>query len=98
MQYDGNEKHIVAKPIRSQGSREVSNREIWARVCFFYPQYTLQEASKLPRRDINLLLRTAEKIQAERFYELTQITAAPHTKKGQGVKQLTDYFRKKIDE
>lgn len=74
--------------------KELSKRSLYARVCYFYPQYDLQRASKLPQRDILLLLKTAEHIEAVRMLNLTQISAAPHTKKGAGVKKLTDHFKR----
>lgn len=90
-------KHIVAKPVRPVKDKEVSKRRIWASICYYYPQYTLQEASKLTRRDINLLLSTAKRLEAARMRNLVQIAAAPHTKKGEGVKRLLDFFQKEID-
>lgn len=92
----GGEKRIVAKSIHPTGN-DVSKRELWATVCYYYPQYTLKEASQLPVRDIKLLLRIAEKLQARDKYELTQIVAAPHTKKGSGVKKLSEHFKKQMD-
>ena len=89
-------KRIVAKPVHQVGSAKTSNRRLWAEVCYFYPQYTLQEASKLPYRDILLLLKTANAIRAENYYNLTQIAAAPYTKKGSGVKKLTEHFQKEM--
>lgn len=89
-------KHIVAQSVRSVGNSQagLTNRQLWARVCYYYPQYTLKQASELSIRDIRLLLHTANQIEAQKMYEFTQIAAAPHTKKGKGVKQLTEYFRK----
>lgn len=89
-------KHIVAQPIRPQQDQKISNRELWATVCYYYPQYTLREAKKLSARDIRLLLKIANQKEAEKMLQLTQIASAPHTKKGQGVKQLTEYYKKQI--
>lgn len=91
-------RHIVAKPIYTSKKRKLSNRRIWATICYYYPQYTLEDASKLSVRDINLLIKTANKIEAERMYSLTQIAAAPHTKKGSGVKKLTETFKKAMED
>ena len=73
------QKRVVAKSVHSQVN-DNSKRELWATVCYYYPQYDLQSASQLPVRDIKLLLKVAEKLNA----------------KGSGVKQLTDYFRKQM--
>lgn len=75
-------------------SSKTSKREMLAQLCYFYPQYTLVEASLLPFRDISLLIKTAQKQEAVKNYNLTQIVAAPHTKKGQGVKKLSEHFKK----
>lgn len=89
-------KHIVAQSIRKEQSHQATNRELWATICYYYPQYTLEEASRLSIRDIKLLLKIAEKLEAQKMLAFTQIAAAPHTKKGQGVKKLTDYYKKQI--
>lgn len=90
------EKHIVAKPVHI-ATAQLTKREMWAMVAYHYPQYTLKEASKLSVRDISLLLRTVRKIEAEKMYNLTQIVASPHTKKGEGVKKLTQHFEQEMN-
>ena len=71
-----------------------SKRELYARVCYFYPQYRLDEVANMPNRDVLLLLKVANQIEALRMLNLTQISAAPHTKKGMGVKKLTSHFKR----
>lgn len=90
-------KRVKAQSIHQATEAKISKREMWARICYHYPQYTLKEASELPVRDIKLLLKVARQIQAENKYDLTQIAAAPHTKKGSGVKKLTEHFKKQMD-
>ena len=70
------------------------DRDIWATVAYYYPQYTLKETRNLPARDIKLLIKTARKLEAEKMFNLTQIVAAPHTKKGEGVKKLSEHFKR----
>lgn len=89
----GEPEHIKAKPIRAVNNKKTSKRETWAKVCFYYPQYTLEQASQLSLRDIKLLLRMADKIEAERYHNLVQITSAPHTEKGKGVKDLLTHYQ-----
>ena len=79
---------VEAQALPTASGKESSNRELYATVAYHYPQYTLQDVSKLKYRDVVLLLRTAEKINAEKFLTLTHIVTAPHTKKGEGVKNL----------
>lgn len=84
----------VAKvPVKSLGKRE-----LYAMVCYFYPQYKLHEVPKLPARDLYLLIRTAQKMKAVEMFNLTQISAAPHTKKGSGVKKLSEQFKRMSNE
>lgn len=75
-------------------AQKLSKRELYATVCYYYPNYDLKKAQKLPARDINLLVKTAQKIEAMKFYNLTQIAAAPSSRKGKGVKKLLDHFKK----
>lgn len=74
--------------------KKASKRELYARVCYFYPQYKLDDVQNMPNRDVTLLLKVANQIEALRMLNLTQISAAPHTKKGAGVKRLTTHFKK----
>lgn len=71
-----------------------SKRELYARVCYFYQQYTLEDVEKMPNRDVTLLLKVANQVEALKMLNLTQISAAPYTKKGMGVKKLTSHFKK----
>ena len=91
------QKHIVAKPINKTRSREATNRDIWASICYYYPQYTLREASQLSSRDIRLLLATAKRLEAQKMLQLVQIAAAPYTKKGKGVKDLINHYQKELN-
>lgn len=67
-------------------------RELLATLCYYYPQYTFAQARQLPYIRVQQLLRTAHKIEATRFFNLTQIAAAPHSDKGKAVKQLIKNF------
>lgn len=91
------EKVVVAQALPTSEVKESSNRELFAAVAFHYPQYTLKQVAKLPYRDVKLLLETAQRINAEKFLTLTHIATAPHTKKGEGVKNLIKHFKKIID-
>jgi len=84
---------IVVQKVQKNNSRS-SKRELYAMVCYYYSQYTLKEAAKLTARDINLLITTARKIEAQKMYNLTQIAAAPHTKNGNGVKSILKHFKR----
>lgn len=78
----------------SAKAEKLSKRELYATICWYYPQYSLKDAQGLPARDLNLLLKTAQKQEALTFLNLTQISAAPHTKNGQGVKSLMSRYKK----
>lgn len=75
-------------------TKKTSKRDLYAMVCFFYPQYKLTEVTSLPARDIFLLVKTAQRMEAIRMFNHTQIAAAPHTKNGSGVKRLAEHFKK----
>lgn len=70
------------------------NRTLYARICFYYSQYTLQDVARMPYRDVALLLKVADQIEAGRMYNLTMIASAPQSKNGKGVKTLMEHFRK----
>lgn len=74
------------------------NRTTYARVCFFYPQYKMEDVEAMPYRDVALLLSVANKIEAARMHNLTLIASAPHSKDGKGVKTLVEHFRKQLKE
>ena len=88
---------VVAKKVPvSQGKNQ--KREMYAQVCYYFPQYTLRDVAKLPYRDVLLLLKTANRIEATRNYNLTAIAAAPHSKKQINVKKLLEHFEKQAKE
>jgi hypothetical protein len=68
--------------------------DLITRLCYFYPQYTLEEAEKLTNSQVTALLIQAEKQRAIQFYNLTLIAAAPHTKKGKLVDKLIKQYKK----
>jgi len=84
---------IEVQKVVSQ-SKKLNARALLAELCYYYPQYTLAAARRLPARDVVLLLKTARKKDSERYLNLTQIAAAPHTKKGQGVKKLLKRYER----
>lgn len=74
-----------------------SARHVLARFCFYFSAYTYEEARKLPAKQVMMMLRIAEKENARKMYQLTQIVSAPQTKKGTGVKKMLDYFKNIIE-
>lgn len=87
---------IEGKVVRVQRVKraKLNTDELIAQVCYYYPQYTFEEAERLSYRRISLLLKVAQKQRAVHYYNLVQIVAAPHTKKGKGVTKLSDHFKK----
>jgi len=79
---------------RSSSSTAGENRQLYATIAYYFPQYTLKEVEVLPYRDVLLLMKTAQRIEAERMYNYTMIASAPQSKNGQGVKKLLDHFKK----
>ena len=85
---------VKTEPSEAEGG--TPNRDMYAQVCYFYPQYTLEDVQQMPARDVNLLIKTAHQQKAIDYLNFTQIVAAPHTKKGEGVKKLADSYQKII--
>lgn len=74
-----------------------SNRKIYALVCYFYPQYKLEDVEQMPARDVNLLIKTAHQQKATEYINHVQIAAAPHSKDGASIKKLIDQYKKIIE-
>lgn len=68
--------------------------DVITRVCYFYPQYTLETAQQLTQAQVNALLLQAEKQRALDYYNQVLIIAAPHTKKGKMVEKLLKEYKK----
>lgn len=68
-----------------------------AKFCYYFPSYKFHEARQLPYRRVVKMLRIAQKEYAMKMLHLTQIVAAPHTKKGKGVKKMLELFNKIIE-
>lgn len=68
--------------------------DLITRVCYFYPQYTLETAQQLTNSQVNALLLQAEKQRAIELYNHTLIAAAPHSKKGKMVEKLIKQYKK----
>lgn len=87
---------VSAKPLQDfeehDSGAEVT--DLITRVCYFYPQYTLESAEKLTNSQVTALLIQAEKQKAIEFYNLTLIAAAPYTKKGTLVGKLIKQYKK----
>jgi hypothetical protein len=95
-------KVIKVKPVSgaqaaSRSSALGDNRLLFATVAYHFPQYNLQDVAKLPHRDVELLLHTAHRIEAERMYNLTLIASAPQSKDGKGVRDLLKHFKELIN-
>jgi len=87
---------VDAKPLHEPISEDSDADivDLITRVCFFYPQYTLDTASQLTNAEVTALLIQADKQKAIDYYNLTLIAAAPHSKKGAMVTKLIKQYRK----
>lgn len=83
------------RPLRvTAKAKSFNKRKIYAKVCYYYPRYSLKEVEALSFRDVKLLLKTAQEEQASFMHNLTLIVQAPHSKKGANVKKLIEHFKK----
>lgn len=78
--------------------REVSIDDTIIKFCLYFPQYKYHEARKLPFVRVVKMLKVAERERAFLLFQLTNIAAAPHTKKGSGVKRLLDIFKRVFED
>lgn len=92
---------VVVKPIHEETPEDEDSDsdvvDLITRVCYFYPQYTLETAENLTNSQVTALLLQAEKQRAIEFYNQVLIAAAPHTKKGQLVSKLLKNYKKVTD-
>ena len=86
----------VAK-IPEQKKSGSSTMRLLATFCYYFPAYTLKEARKVPYKHIVLMLEQAKRLQSSDYYNLLQISVAPHTEKGSGIKTLNESFMKDIN-
>lgn len=88
--------------MRVEVAKLPSNKEginalrLLARLCYYYPQYTLAEARSLPYKHVMLLLKEARVQKAVDWHWQTLIAAAPHTEKGKAVKQLLKKLKEQM--
>jgi len=95
-------KVVKVKSVRDAKAETLSpilgeNRKLYAMVAYYFPQYRLEDVERLPYRDVALLINTAQRVEAERMYNLTMIASAPQSKNGKGVKTLMKHFKEIID-
>lgn len=90
---------VTAKPVHEPISEDSDAEvvDLLTRVCYFYPQYTLETAEMLTDSQVTALLLQAEKQRAIGFYNQTLIAASPHSKKGKLVDKLIKQYKKIIE-
>lgn len=89
----GNETTVKSPSIDSPEDSDEDTVDLLTRVCYFYPQYTLEEAEKLTNSEVTALLIQAEKQRAIDYYNHVLIAAAPHSKKGKLVEKLIKQYK-----
>lgn len=85
----------IHEPIDNDSDAEIT--DLLTRICYFYPQYTLETAEELTDSQVTALLLQVEKQRAIGLYNLTLIAAAPHSKKGQLVGKLIKQYKQIVD-
>jgi hypothetical protein len=88
--------NVEVKPLQApeENDSDAGVVDLITRVCYFYPQYTLETAQELTNSQATALLLQAEKQRAIEFYNHVLIAAAPHSKKGELVGKLIKQYRK----
>lgn len=73
----------------------LSNRQVFARVAYYYPAYTLKDLQELPSRDVLLMLKEGEKMHARNMHDFMQIIAAPKQKNAkEAINKILNYYQK----
>lgn len=93
--------NVEVKPLQTTEEKDPDSDadvvDLITRVCYFYPQYTLETAQHLTNAQVTALLLQAEKQRAIEFYNHVLIAAAPHSKKGKLVDTLIKQYRKIVE-
>ena len=87
----------IHEETESENDSEAEIVDLITRVCYFYPQYTIETAQKLADSQVTALLLQAEKQRAIEFYNQVLIAAAPHSKKGKLIDKLIKQYKKVIE-
>lgn len=87
-----------AKVAAQKKQQTIDVEDILTRLCYFYPQYKLHEARKLPYKDVVKLLNQAQKQEALKYYNLTLIVNSPNSKKGKMAKELISNYKKVFED
>lgn len=77
-------------------AKTLSAENILSKFCYYFPQYTYEQARKLPYKTVRLMLKTAKIEQAKHMVDLLRVHSGSRTKKGQ--KSVLSYFEKIIEE
>jgi hypothetical protein len=89
-------KVVKAKKIPKPDAGDQLTEAIYT-VVYHYPQYTIQEARQLPLNHVMKLIEKARKEKASEYMMLLNISSAPHTKNGAGVKKLQSNLQRMMD-
>jgi hypothetical protein len=87
----------VSQTLKKKLDPEREAEILAARVCYYYPNYSLYEARRLPHKDVRLLIQTAECEKAAEYYALTQIASAAYTDMQSGYAKLSKQFKEIMD-
>lgn len=77
---------------------ELNPDDLLASFCYYFPQYTFDQARKLPYKRIKKMLRVVRKEQAKHMLDLLEVVVAPHTKNGKGIKDVKQRLSAIINE
>lgn len=88
---------IVKAQKVSPDIKEPTPKDVLARFCYHFPQYTFFKARKMPLKRINQMLKVARQEQAKEWYNLARAIAAPHSKDGKAYKQLMSELKEIIN-
>jgi len=89
-------KTIKVKSVSGVSVKRTTPLDILGTFIYHYPQYTLEQARKMPYRTIVKLLQIANKQQTIKYIHLLQINASAQSEKS--YKSLHKSYREQINE
>lgn len=93
----GSGKVVKVQKVPTQAARELDPLEVLDEFCYYYPAYRFDQARRVPYKHVKRMLRSARRLKAAEYHNLTQISVAPHTENAEGVKNLLDKYEEAMN-
>jgi len=78
--------------------KEFKADDLLLRFCYYYPQYSLYQARKMPYKRIVQFLRVVEHEHAKRMIDFTRAVASPQSSNKNAINELLQEFKNRLSE